>query len=325
MNLRPITPGEDAVLSVLAGTTIEIAAAQANTTPNRLADAIERYRAAGRAALDHQPDGWYQVSVEFADYPTAERAVRVHLLPALHRESVGSWWFVRKHPCWRLRVHAAPGADIDDAVGHISHALDNAASLGAIKRWWTSLYEPETVAFGGPAGMAISHALFHTDSLGVLKHRQRGEKGARRPLDSKATSLLVTTLLLRAAGLEWGEQGDVWGRVEAARPLPDDVKPRKVSGMVNALRRLLLVDAGPCLPTAPDLAAHLGDGDGTRRPRPRGRSARRTPPPRPARHPGPAYPLPLEPYGIHHAPTGDLVTRRPRGCPRPVTRETTWQ
>ncbi len=273
MNLRPITPGEDAVLSVLAGTTIEIAAAQANTTPNRLADAIERYRAAGRAALDHQPDGWYQVSVEFADYPTAERAVRVHLLPALHRESVGSWWFVRKHPCWRLRVHAAPGADIDDAVGHISHALDNAASLGAIKRWWTSLYEPETVAFGGPAGMAISHALFHTDSLRGTQAPPTGRKG--RETSPRLQGDLPPrhhSLLLRAAGLEWGEQGDVWGRVEAARPLPDDVKPRKVSGMVNALRRLLLVDAGPCLPTA-DLAAHLGDGDGTRRPRPRGHAA----------------------------------------------------
>ncbi|MFI6008686.1 thiopeptide-type bacteriocin biosynthesis protein [Streptomyces sp. NPDC051243] len=242
---------EDAVLSVLTGTPVKEAAARAGTTPARLAEAVERYRAAGRAALGTPPTDWHQVNIEFADYPNADRAFRTHLLSALNTWPVAAWWFVRKYPCWRLRVQLALGARTEDTVEHVSKALDNALSCGAATWWWPSLYEPESVAFGGPRGMRLAHALFHADSVGVLRYYQHVTDAPGEFLGPKETSFLVTTLFLRAAGLEWGEQGDVWGQAEARRPLPTDMSPDKVSGMVGALRRLLMLDAGPALCDGP--------------------------------------------------------------------------
>ncbi|WP_246568396.1 hypothetical protein [Streptomyces flaveus] len=62
---------------------------------------------------------------------------------------------------------------------------------------------------------------------------------------------LVTALFLRAAGLEWGEQGDVWGQIEARRPLPEDVSPDQVSRMTDTLQRLLTLDPGSALTGGP--------------------------------------------------------------------------
>jgi thiopeptide-type bacteriocin biosynthesis protein len=95
--------------------------------------------------------------------------------------------------------------------------------------------------------MALAHTLFHTDSTGVIDHLHAAADGQPKSLDAKATSLLVMTLMMRAAGLEFGEQGDVWGRVEQRRPLAEDVSPEQVSTMVEPLRRLLLADARPLL------------------------------------------------------------------------------
>ncbi|UQA95714.1 thiopeptide-type bacteriocin biosynthesis protein [Streptomyces halobius] len=242
---------EDAVLAVLSGTPIEDAARSASTSPERLADAIERYRTAGRAALETRPSGWHQVNIRFADYPTAERAFRAYLLPALRDEPIGAWWFVRKYPHWRLRVYPAPGATAEEAVAHLTEALDDSVSWGVAKDWRPSPYEPEVVAFGGTDGMALAHELFHTDSVGVLEYLRLATDGHDGMFDAKATSLLAMTLLMRAAGLEFGEQGDVWGQVEERRPLADDVSPNQVSGMVNTLRRLLLIDASPLLADGP--------------------------------------------------------------------------
>ncbi|GHH09483.1 thiopeptide-type bacteriocin biosynthesis protein [Streptomyces rubradiris] len=246
----PITL-EDAILCVLTGTPVEQAATKARTSPARLADAAERYRAAGRATLDARPDSWHQVNMEFADYPTAERAFRAYVLPALRTGPVGAWWFVRKYPCWRLRVRPGPDAQREDAVEHLTEALASTRACGVAERWWPSRYEPETIAFGGPHGMVLAHTLFHTDSTGVLAYYQHATDGTSGLLGAKETSLLVTSLFLRAAGLEWGEQGDVWGQIEVRRPLPDDVSPDQVSGMVDPLRRLLTVDAGPLLTHGP--------------------------------------------------------------------------
>ncbi|MFF5476722.1 thiopeptide-type bacteriocin biosynthesis protein [Streptomyces sp. NPDC012935] len=242
---------ENAVLSVLAGTPVKEAATRASTSPARLADAVERYRAAGRAALDTPPADWHQVNIKFADYTTADRAFRAYLLPALHAGPVAAWWFVRKYPCWRLRVQPAPGARTEDTIEHVSKALDSTLSCGVATQWWPSQYEPEAVAFGGPHGVRLAHALFHADSVGVLRYYQHVTDDRGELLGPKETSLLVTTLFLRAAGLEWGEQGDVWGQVEARRPLSTDMSPDKVSGMVGTLRRLLMLDAGPALSDGP--------------------------------------------------------------------------
>ncbi|MET8772144.1 thiopeptide-type bacteriocin biosynthesis protein [Streptomyces sp. NPDC004658] len=251
MQLHDTDPLEEAVLSVLGGVPIAEAAWRARTSPGRLAAAVELYRAAGRAALEAQPDGWQQVYIKFVDYPTADHAFRAYLLPALREAPVDQWWFLRKHPCWRLRVRHRPDVPMDKATAHLTEALDSAVSWGVVKEWQPSLYEPETVAFGGPDGMAISHSLFHTDSVGVLDYFRHAAEGTKGLLDAKATSLLLTTLFLRAAGLEWGEQGDVWGRVEARRPLPDNVPVDKVSAMAEQLQRFLLLESAPALADGP--------------------------------------------------------------------------
>ncbi|MBQ0984068.1 thiopeptide-type bacteriocin biosynthesis protein [Streptomyces sp. F63] len=251
MDHRDTDSLEDAVLSVLTGSPIELAAARTRTSPARLADAVGRYRAAGRAALGPQPSGWHQVNIEFADYPTAERSFRAHLLPALSSGAIGEWWFVRKHPCWRLRIHPGPDGRTADAIARITEALDNTLALGEIRRWRPALYEPESVAFGGPEGIRLTHSLFHADSVGVLDYQQHAADGIEGLPGGKETSFLVAPLFLRAAGLEWGEQGDVWGRVEARRPLPAGVSPEQVSSMAAPLQRLLLTDARPAIANGP--------------------------------------------------------------------------
>ncbi|MDT0307344.1 thiopeptide-type bacteriocin biosynthesis protein [Streptomyces sp. DSM 44917] len=242
---------EAAILAVLTGTPVREAATQACTSPARLADMADRYRAAGVATLDTQPTGWHQVNIEFTDYPTAEHAFRAFLLPSLRADPVGGWWFVRKHPCWRLRVQPDRDARGADTVSRVAEALDHAASRGAVQRWWPSLYEPETVAFGGTYGMTLSHMLFHVDSVGVLDHHERAADGACDLLGPKETSLLLITAFLRVAGLEWGEQGDVWGQVEEHRPLPPDVPQGQVGRMAPPLRRLLALDTDALLADGP--------------------------------------------------------------------------
>ncbi|MFE1768214.1 thiopeptide-type bacteriocin biosynthesis protein [Streptomyces angustmyceticus] len=255
MRPKPVLHGasraEDAVLAVLGGAAIEDAARSAGTSPARLAEAVERYQAAGRAALDARPAGRRQVNIRFADYPGAERAFRAYLMPALRTGPIGAWWFVRKYPLWRLRVYPGPEASPEDAVAHLAEALDSSVSWGVATEWQPLPYEPETVAFGGPTGMALAHELFHTDSVGVLEYLRLAADGSDKMLDAKATSLLAMTLMMRAAGLEFGEQGDVWGQVEARRPLADDVTPDQVSGMVGTMRHLLLIEAGPLLTDGP--------------------------------------------------------------------------
>ncbi|MFE5125002.1 thiopeptide-type bacteriocin biosynthesis protein [Streptomyces sp. NPDC056669] len=253
MDLHDSSTAEHAILAVLAGTPITDAAARIRTSPERLAKAIETYCTAGRAALDGQPEpvDWRQVNIEFTDYPTAEHAFISHLLPHLRRETqsgaIATWWFVRKHPCWRLRIAPGPNSTAQTAMKHLANALDRMCSAGVVKRRWLALYEPETAAFGGPEGMKIAHDLFHTDSLGILDYLRGMATHHPELLDSKATSLLLVSLFLRAAGQEWSEQGDVWARVAAKRPLPDGIPMERVSAMTPKLQKILTISPAPVL------------------------------------------------------------------------------
>ncbi|MFD6468715.1 thiopeptide-type bacteriocin biosynthesis protein [Streptomyces goshikiensis] len=237
---------EDAILAVLGGASVADTARTAGMEPTLLSEAIERYQDAGRAALDAEPSGWQQANIRFTDYPTGHRIFRAYLLPALRTGPIGSWWFVRKHPHWRLRYLPALGTTAEDAVRHVAEALDSSVSWNVTAEWSASPYEPEVTAFGGPEGMVLAHELFHVDSIGVINY-QAAAGDQQEGLDAKAVSLLALTMMMRAAGLEFGEQGDVWGLVEARRPLADDIASEQVSGMVEPMRRLLLADAQPLL------------------------------------------------------------------------------
>jgi thiopeptide-type bacteriocin biosynthesis protein len=77
--------------------------------------------------------------------------------------------------------------------------------------WTRDIYEPEHHAFGGPASMDLAHALFHADSHHLLSALSGGSA------DRRERSLLLFTALMRAAGLDINEQGDVWARVAEQR------------------------------------------------------------------------------------------------------------
>ena len=67
MNLPDTSTIEQAILAVLTGTPLTEAARRAQTSPEHLAEATERYRDAGRLALDPQLGDWHQMNIEFTD------------------------------------------------------------------------------------------------------------------------------------------------------------------------------------------------------------------------------------------------------------------
>lgn len=233
-----------AVLEVLAGVGTDTAAARAGLEPTDVDAAVAVYQQAGQHALAQQAGtpAWRQLYVEFSDWSKAEQLVGDHLVPVLDLAQqdrlITGWWFIRKHPCWRVRLLPAPGTQLPRTL---ADTLDELTASGQVQRWWPGIYEPETAAFGGDTSMTIAHTLFHADSRAVLT-TGHGELGRRE------LSLLLCATLMRAAGLEWYEQGDVWHRVAQERPLPPDVPATKVHAMAGSLRELLLADTGPTGP-----------------------------------------------------------------------------
>ncbi|WP_308288460.1 thiopeptide-type bacteriocin biosynthesis protein [Streptomyces macrolidinus] len=245
---------EQAVLGVLAGIPPHQCADHAGMEPTELATAVEVYQHAGRQALEVRTtaEGWWQLYVRFADWTAAEEIAADHLAPLLHRAeadgAVSAWWFIRKHPCWRMRLRIpAHSQDVQDRIGA---ALDDLSSAGHIRRWWTGIYESETAAFGNATGMRLAHELFTADSRAVLDLRHHRES----PLGRRELSILLCSTLMRAAALEWYEQGDVWDLVARQRPLPDDAPPDRLRELSAGLRKLMLAD------TAPDGPLMGGDG-----------------------------------------------------------------
>ncbi|GAA1264623.1 thiopeptide-type bacteriocin biosynthesis protein [Saccharothrix xinjiangensis] len=255
----PPTELAAAVLAVLAGTDPATVAAGHDLDPADLDDAVHTYRAAGLAALERAAENtWYQVRVRFADWSHAETAGATTLGPALDwlraDGAVAGWWFLRKHPCWRLRLLRADTAAVNGV-------LDELADTGAVIRWWPTVYEPETAAFGGPAGMDTVHDLFCADSAGVLDYLRHDAPGLGR----RELSILLLSGLMRTAGLDTFECGDVFDRVARLRPAPTDADTARTGTLVDNLRVLLsitdLADSelftpgGPVAHAAPWLAA----------------------------------------------------------------------
>jgi thiopeptide-type bacteriocin biosynthesis protein len=94
------------------------------------------------------------VRVRFSDWNSSEQTMANVLGPALDqllaRGTLSCWWFVRKHPHWRIRL-----LDTDTQV--VGDLLDELAAAGTIAGWQRAFYEAEMAAFGGPAGIAIAH------------------------------------------------------------------------------------------------------------------------------------------------------------------------
>jgi thiopeptide-type bacteriocin biosynthesis protein len=265
-HLITISPYQTAVsvLAVLGGADLESTATDSGLESADLHEALQIYQAAGLAALGQRAErDWYQVRVQFPDWTTAERTVATRLGPRLdqlhaHRAQA-EWWFLRKHPCWRLRLLGTDTTAVD-------HVLDELTEAGLLTRWRPSIYEPETTAFGGPAGMRTAHELFCADSRGVLDYaRQPAPALGRREL-----STLLISALLQSAGLDWFEHGDVFARVAQLRPAPADSDVTRVDGLADSLRAVLTAPAqtnsalfaphGPVAFAAPWLAAFQNAG-----------------------------------------------------------------
>jgi thiopeptide-type bacteriocin biosynthesis protein len=203
---------------------------------------------------------WQQANIAFPDWATAEQSALAHLAPLLAVAEadglISAWFFIRKHPVWRIRY--AP-ANEDTAQTSIQRRLDRLATLGYIADWTNGVYEPETHAFGGSEAMGAAHRFFDRDSNGCLAYLTRHDPAQadhRREL-----SLVLCTATFRAAGLDWYEQGDVWARVAAHRDQPTELQPEHVDRLRPAVRRLISVDAEPQLCPGSMLADIAGWAD----------------------------------------------------------------
>ncbi|MEU0403304.1 methyltransferase, FxLD system [Streptomyces sp. NPDC006197] len=178
---------------------------------------------------------WHQHHVTFPDRAAARRAIAERLGPALRvaeedRQLTG-WWFMNKQP-WPLRYRAPTSSPTVEAL------LDDLIRDDVATAWVSSVYEPETYAFGGPAGMGIAHKLFHADSRHLLGYCPGSGRLGRRE-----TAVLLTSAMMRAAGLDWYEQGDVWVKVAALRPSETPLPPTRRATALPAIRTLMTADA----------------------------------------------------------------------------------
>ncbi|MFE2071913.1 thiopeptide-type bacteriocin biosynthesis protein [Streptomyces misionensis] len=261
-------PMQNAVSAVLAGRSLADAAHQYRLDPVILSDAVAVYDQAGREALARHEatTDWWQTYLHFTDWPNADTTFTTHVLPILREaETTGAidgWWYTRKHPCWRLRLRAQP---VGGAKLTIGDGFDRLVTDGHLQRWWPGIYEPETPAFGGKTSMTAAHALFVTDSRQIQQLHQRGGL----TVGPRELSVLLCTIMMRAARLEWYEQGDVWDRVITAehRSAISGVPVERLHARAREIRPLLLADSdallrsgGPLEPVAEWAAAFRSAG-----------------------------------------------------------------
>lgn len=180
---------------------------------------------------------WPQRLIRFTDWNRAETTAVEHLLPMLTAEEseLAQWSFLRKFPHWRLRYRPAG----PDAAKGLDTTLDELVDAGVLISWTRGIYEPEVTAFGGPAAMKIAHTLFHYDSRYLLNEVAREQATNSPGLGRRERAVLLVSVVMRAAGLDWYEQGDVWARIAAERPGDDIRNPLRHRA---AVYRLMTVD-----------------------------------------------------------------------------------
>lgn len=240
---------EHHVLDVLNGVPPETVAAVIPTTTTDLNDAVSAYRTAGRYALDVRDRRWFQAHVQFPDWNTAERTAADRLLPRLrtaqHEGVITAWWYVRKHPYWRLRCSAGPDGTRGQAAATLTGLLDGLLCDGAVLRWQESIYEPESLTFGGTYGIDLAHRLFHADSDAFLNHLAHTESTEHPDVGRRERSLLLCGTMMRAARQDAAEQADIWDRVARMRPLPTEPTTGQLRRLRPAIRQLLSADTTP--------------------------------------------------------------------------------
>ncbi|MFJ4772367.1 methyltransferase, FxLD system [Streptomyces uncialis] len=189
-------------------------------------------------------DRWQQHNITFADRSGAQRVIAGCLAPALTiAEAAGQligWWFMNKQP-WPLRYRA------DEPSPVIQSLLDDLVGERSVVSWLPGIYEPEVDAFGGPTAMETAHQLFADDCRHLLAYQPGpGHLGRRE------TVVLLVSAMMRGAGLDWFEQGDVWAKVAALRPTTDPLLPGRATTLAPAMRKLMTAEAHDlCRPGGP--------------------------------------------------------------------------
>ena len=172
---------------------------------------------------------WRQLNLTCTDWRTAEQVAAASLGPLItgahDAGALASWWFIRKGDTWRIRIESPA----DGLTEHVTACLLRADGVRSVTE---TIYEPETTAFGGPAGMDAAHRLFHADSRHLLSQGAQPRLGLRRELP-----VVLASRLLRAARLDWYEQGDCWARLAAHRD--DGHGPEPAPATVGAVLTLL--------------------------------------------------------------------------------------
>ncbi|WP_033308380.1 methyltransferase, FxLD system [Streptomyces iakyrus] len=194
------------------------------------------------------PDRWQQHNIAFADREIARRTIAERLGPALiEAEADGQltgWWFMNKQP-WPLRYLA------DKPSAAIESLLSDLIGDGVAVSCLPCVYEPETDTFGGPEAMDTAHELFHSDSRHLLTYQPSPMHLGRRE-----SAVLLASVMMRGAGLDWFEQGDVWAKVATLRPATAPQPSERAAELAPAMRKLMTADAHSlCRPGGP-LHAH---------------------------------------------------------------------
>ncbi|MFF5198969.1 thiopeptide-type bacteriocin biosynthesis protein [Micromonospora parva] len=141
-------------------------------------------------------------------------------------------------------VAAALGSlhiDLGGIAAGMTHLLADLTNDDRICGVTEPIYRPEAYAFGGDQAMTVAHTLFHADSRHILGHLAAG--GAHR----RELGVVLATRLMRAAGLEFAEQGDVWRHLVIRRHQSD--APGPSLQLIAAVQRLLI--AGDDAPGSP--------------------------------------------------------------------------
>ncbi|MFB8201909.1 methyltransferase, FxLD system [Kitasatospora purpeofusca] len=196
--------------------------------------------------------GWIQHNLDFADPATVEPTTAHHLAPVLafaqDNGDLDGWWYMRKKGL-RLRYRAVAPVPV------LTSLLDTLAEEGLLTGWATVIYESETEAFGGPEAMEIAHRLFHADSRHLLARAAEPNPPA---VGRTETVVVLTSAMLRAAGLDWYEQGDVWAQFAMLRDTPAPVAPERAVTLAAAMRHLMRLDTWALTRDTTPLAHHGG-------------------------------------------------------------------
>ncbi|GAA4239285.1 methyltransferase, FxLD system [Actinomadura meridiana] len=195
---------------------------------------------------DDQAD-WREVSVWSGDWKAAERAgvdtIGPHLVDLEASGTITLWWFTRKGPEWRIRYLPAANRE-QSANAAIGEVCDKLVQASECVRWAHTIYEPPVAAFGGKESLTAAHVLFHADSRHALDHLAAGH-GHHREI-----GLLSIAELMRSAGRDWYDQGQIWSLLTEERTSPP--QPPSTAD-IAAVRHLLTGDpsAAPAVTRAP--------------------------------------------------------------------------